>query len=454
MEKKDFYLGAATAALQIEGSLAADGSGKSTWEVFAAQPGKVLNNDTPAVACDHYRRYEADLDLMAALEIEMYRFSTAWPRIFPEGYGRINQKGIDFYARLIDGLLQRGIEPMVTLYHWELPQTLQERGGWANRDTAKYFADYAGVLLERFGDRVKYWITHNEPQVTTVLGHLEGVHAPGIKDFATASRVAHHLLYSHQLVREVFQELNLPQGRLGVALNLSPVHAASDRPEDLAAAARYDAFLNRWFLDPLLQGTYPEVMCALWREHGIAYPLERMEELQAGTVDFLGINYYTRSRVQGLDGKADAGDAFLRLAHLPPELPVTEMGWEIYPAGIYELLARIGKENKDLPLFITENGAAFPDQVDADGKVKDGQRIAYLREHLAQVKRAKEEGVKVQGYLVWSLLDNFEWAYGYSKRFGLVYVDYPTQKRIIKNSGYWYRDIIRRKQQNGQLIVP
>lgn len=449
MHERDFYLGAATSALQIEGSLAADGSGKSSWEVFAAQPGNVVNNDTPAIACDHYRRYEADLDLMSELGIEMYRFSTAWPRIFPAGYGGINQKGLDFYARLIEGLLERGIEPMLTLYHWELPQTLQERGGWANRDVAKYFADYAATMLEHFGDRVKYWITHNEPWVTTVLGHLEGVHPPGSKDFTIASQVAHNLLYSHQLVRSRFQELNLPQGQLGIALNLSPVHGASDQPEDLAAVARYDAFLNGWFLDPILKGTYPEEMCALWRKHGVSYPLERMEELQAGTVDFLGINYYTRNRVKGLDGKDDSGDHLLRLAHLPPEFAVTEMGWEIYPAGIYELLTRISRENKELPLFITENGAAFADQVDADGQVKDERRIEYLREHLAQVRKAREEGVKVQGYLAWSLFDNFEWAFGYDKRFGLIYVDYATQKRTFKNSAYWYRDQIRRPHQNG-----
>ncbi|NLY90028.1 MAG: family 1 glycosylhydrolase, partial [Firmicutes bacterium] len=320
------------------------------------------------------------------------------------------------------------------------------RGGWANRDVAKYFADYAGAMLEHFGDRVKYWITHNEPWVTTVLGHLTGVHPPGLRDFSVASQVAHNLLYSHQLVRSRFQEMALPQGQLGMALNLSPVHGVSNQPEDLAAAARYDAFLNRWFLDPLLKGTYPEEMCALWREHGISYPLERMEELQAATVDFLGINYYTRERVKGWDGKEGSGDERLRLAYTPPVLPVTEMGWEIYPAGIYELLTRISRENKDLPLFITENGAAFPDQVDADGNVKDERRIEYLQEHLAQVRRAKAEGVKVQGYLVWSLLDNFEWAYGYSKRFGLVYVDYTTQKRIIKNSGYWYRDQISQEK--------
>ncbi|NLW58951.1 MAG: beta-glucosidase [Firmicutes bacterium] len=447
MQKNDFYLGVATSALQIEGSLAADGSGQSLWEVFAAQPGKVFNNDTPALACDHYRRCEADLDLMAALGIEMYRFSTAWPRIFPAGAGALNQKGLDFYARLIDGLLERGIEPMLTLYHWELPQTMQERGGWANRDVAKYFADYAGTMLERFGDRVKYWITHNEPWVTTVLGYWEGVHPPGTKDFAVASQVAHHLLYSHQLVWRIFQELNLPQGQLGIALNLSPVHAASNQPADLAAADRYDAFLNRWFMDPVLKGTYPEALCTLWREQGVSYPLERMDELQAGTINFLGINYYTRNRVQA--GSGDALYALLRLEQLPPELPATEMGWEIYPDGLYELLTRISRENKELPLFITENGAAFPDQVDADGRVKDEQRIAYLEAHLAQVRRAKEEGVNVRGYLVWSFLDNFEWTYGYSKRFGLVYVDYATQKRIIKDSGYWYRDQINRKKQKG-----
>jgi beta-glucosidase len=251
------------------------------------------------------------------------------------------------------------------------------------------------------------------------------------------------------LVWNRFQELSLPQGQLGIALNLSPIQGGSNQPEDLAAAARYDAFLNRWFLDPILKGTYPEEMCALWREHGVSYPLERMEELQAGTVDFLGINYYTRNLVKGWDGKDDSGDDLLRLAQMPPELAVTEMGWEIYPAGLYELLTRINQENKDLPLFITENGAAFADQVEADGQVKDERRIEYLREHLAQVRKAREEGVKVQGYLAWSLFDNFEWAFGYDKRFGLIYVDYPTQKRIIKKSGYWYREQIRRKNENG-----
>lgn len=445
MQKNNILYGAATSSLQIEGSLTADGCGKSIWEEFAARPGNVVDNDTPAIACDHYRRYGEDLKIMSELGIELYRFSIAWPRIFPEGKGGINQKGVDFYARLIDGLLQWGIEPMITLYHWELPQALQDKGGWANREVIKDFTEYACTMFKCFGDRVKYWVTHNEPWITAVLGHLTGTNPPGHKSFAIASTVAHNLISSHQMVWNEFKAMNLSQGQLGIALNLSPIHGVGKEPADLAAVARYDAFLNRWFLDPLLKGTYPEEMCALWREHGVSYPLDREEELQAGPVDFLGVNYYTRNRVKGLHGSDVSHDQLLQMQYMPPERGVTEMGWEIYPEGLYELLTRISQEDQDLPLYITENGAAFADQVDIDGKVKDEQRIAFLQEHLAQVKRAIDDGVKVQGYLVWSLLDNFEWTQGYSKRFGLVYVDYATQKRIIKDSGYWYRDFISQK---------
>ncbi|MBE3599774.1 MAG: beta-glucosidase [Limnochordaceae bacterium] len=433
-----FLWGAATAAYQIEGAVDEGGRGESIWDRFSHTPGKTRDGDTGDVACDHYHRYRDDVRIMRELGLAAYRFSVAWPRIFPEGRGRPNPDGVAFYERLLDELEKAGIQPVVTLYHWDLPQALQDRGGWPHRDTAYRFADYAAWMFDRLGDRVPYWITHNEPFVVSILGHVTGEHAPGLNDPAAGFRTAHHLLLSHGLAVQAFREGGRRKGRIGITLNLSPVHPASGSPEDEAAARRVDGLINRWFLDPLFRGAYPEDMV----EHfGRLIPLPEASEadmrLISQDVDFLGVNYYSRQVV-----RHDPGELFLQMRQIDGPGPKTEMGWEVYPAGLGEILRRLHEAYTKAPLFVTENGAAYPDTVSPDGAVHDPDRIAYLRDHLLELSRVIAGGVPVQGYFLWSLMDNFEWAHGYSKRFGILYVDYPTQRRIWKDSAYWYRRVI------------
>jgi len=437
----NFVWGAATAAYQIEGAYNEDGKGESIWDRFCRTPGKVQDGDRGGIACDFYHRYRDDVKLMKSMSLNAYRFSIAWSRIFPQGKGQVNQRGLDFYERVVDELLDSGIEPFVTLYHWDLPQALQEKGGWANRDTIGYFKDYAEEVSRKLGNRVHFWITHNEPWVVSFLGHHSGIHAPGTKNLSTALKVSHHLLLSHGETVAVIRDNGDEKTQVGITLNLSPVYPVSESEEDKKAAKRWDGYLNRWFLEPIYKGSYPEDMLALYGDKAPEIQAQDLERISTKT-DFLGVNYYTRTVV-----KADKKEVFLGLSQVKPTgAEYTEMDWEIYPPGIYEILKRVHNDYDAPVIYITENGVAFPDKIDKNGRVNDESRIEYLKGHFLQAHRAIEDGVKLSGYFVWSLLDNFEWAYGYSKRFGLVYTDYPTQKRIIKASGWWYKKVI---EENG-----
>ena len=434
-----FKFGAATAAYQIEGAWDEDGRGESIWDRFCRTPGAVLNGDDGNVACDHYHRWRGDLDLLAAMRIESYRFSIAWPRVQPDGRGALNRKGVRFYRKLVEGLLERGIEPVATLYHWDLPQALQDTGGWAERDTAERFAEYAGQMAAELGDVVAQWITHNEPWVVAFLGHAEGRKAPGIRDWPTALRVSHHLLVSHGLAVQALRG-GTPAGTpVGITLNLHPQRPVSDSEEDRAAARIADGYANRWFLDPVFRGSYPEDLLERFgRRFG---PPESVEPgdlaLTAQPIDFLGVNYYFPLRVQ-----ADPSRVPLGIAHADPVGPLTTMGWEQDPSGLHEILTRVRRDYGDIPIYITENGAAFDDGNVVEGFVDDPARVRYLEGHLAALVRAIAEGVDVRRYFAWSFLDNFEWEHGYQQRFGIVHVDYATQRRVPKRSGLWYRDHI------------
>jgi beta-glucosidase len=445
-----FRLGAATAAYQVEGAVREGGRGDSIWDDFCRLPGAVAGGDSGEVACDHYRRWRSDLDLMVALGLESYRFSIAWPRVQPDGRGRLNARGVSFYRRLAEGLLERGIEPVATLYHWDLPSARQDDGGWAVRDTAERFAEYAALMADRLGDVVTQWITHNEPWVVAFLGHAEGVKAPGIRDWVTALRVSHHLLLSHGLAVRALRSGGGRDARVGITLNLAPVYAASEAEADVAAAARLDGHLNRWFLDPVLRGEYPRDMVALFKRcYGPRdVVLDGDLGVIASPVDFLGVNYYMPKRVRDEPRRAPLG-----LVDAGPRPPLTAMGWEVDADGLHSLLLRLRDDYGDIPVYITENGAAFDGEEVVDGCVDDLERVAYLRDHLAALERAVADGVDVRRYYAWSLLDNFEWEHGYSKRFGIVHVDYDTQRRTPKRSGLWYRDYIARARNLNSYVA-
>jgi beta-glucosidase len=430
----DFDWGAATASYQIEGAVHEDGRGESIWDRFCATPGKVRNGESGAVACDFYHRYPNDIALMRHLGIDSFRFSVAWPRILPEGRGLVNGPGLDFYDRLVDRLLESGIQPCVTLYHWDLPQALEDRGGWPAREIVDAFAEYVEVVARRLGDRVRHWITHNEPWIVAWLGYGWGVHAPGRASEADALAAAHHVLLSHGRAVEVLRR-EAPGTEVGITLNLMHDYPASDAEEDVAATRHVDGFRNRWFLDPLYRAEYPADIL----EH-YAASLPRVEDGDmaaiAAPIDVLGINTYSRGVIgAGPDG---GRPIFVR----PPESEYTDMDWEVYPDGLHDLLVRLRDDYAPARIAITENGAAFSDLRGHDGRVRDPERQAYLERHIEAVARAVEDGVPVSGYYVWSLLDNFEWAHGYAKRFGIVYVDYPTLERVPKGSFEWYRDFI------------
>ncbi len=432
-----FVFGVATAAIQIEG--ATDKRGPSIWDTFAREPGRVASGDTPDTACDHYHRWEEDLDLMASLGVDAYRFSISWPRVLPNGSGTPNREGIDFYKRLVEGLHARGIEPLATLYHWDLPQALQDAGGWPARDTAQRFADYAALMFEELGDGVSRWITHNEPFVTAFLGHAYGTKAPGRRDWREALQVAHHVLLSHGLAVRRFRAVGPRDGSIGITVDFWPASPLTSSDADHEAVQRWDAFRNRWFLDPVLRGEYPDDLVR-WFASRLG-PLELGPdddlELISQATDFLGANYYTRIVVA-----ENRFDGPLCVRHVEPTTPTTGMGWQVAPGGLYDLLVRIKREYGEIPILITENGSAFDDPQPTNGLVDDPGRLAYLRDHLSAVARAITDGVPVDGYYTWSLLDNFEWEHGYAKRFGIVYVDYETQRRIPKQSALWYRDLI------------
>jgi beta-glucosidase len=429
--------GAATAAYQVEGAVREEGRGQSIWDTFSHTPGKIANSDTGDVACDHFHRYRDDIALMRELGLGGYRFSIAWPRIFPLGSGRPNAAGLDFYRRLVDELHTAGIEPYATLYHWDLPQTLQDRGGWGNRDTVLRFGELAHTVAAALGAGVHHWFTINEPWVAAFLGHWTGDHAPGDRYFALALRAAHNLLLAHGEAMTALRAEMRPGDEAGIVLNLAPCVPAGDSNADLEAAARLDGFANRWFLDAVYRGAYPDDMIALYGD--------LMPEIAPGDMalisqptDMLGVNYYTRS-VVAYDPAATPLQA-RRI--VPPGTPVTAMGWEVYPEGLYDILRRVHDDYTPARMLVAENGAAYDDVV-LDGVVDDPEREAYLREHLLHAHRAVADGVPLGGYFVWSLLDNFEWAWGYGKRFGIVYVDYATQERIIKRSGRWYAEATR-----------
>ncbi len=436
-----FLWGAATASYQIEGSPSSDGKGESIWDRFSHTPGNIFDDDSGDTACEHYRIYREDVRRMADLGLNAYRFSISWPRIFPEGSGKPNQKGLDFYRRLIEELHNYKIKPVVTLYHWDMPQALQDQGGWGNRDTAKYFGQYAACVFESIDLPVDRWITLNEPWVSAFLGYALGVHAPGLNDFNIALQAAHNLLLGHGLAIRSFRDIKRKDEPIGITLNLNPIEPASDSKPDLAQAVRTDGFMNRWFLDPIFRGSYPQDMVEVFSR---SFDLPDIEEedtaVIAEPIDYLGINNYTRILVRA----GSSEDDFMGNPLNPPEAEYTEMGWEVYPRGIYELLTRVHRDYGPLPLYITENGAAFDDKPDKDGRIDDSSRINYLQDYLIEAWKAMQEGVLLEGYFVWTLMDNFEWSFGYSKRFGLIYVDYPTQKRYFKDSAYWYRDVISR----------
>ncbi|HKP17749.1 MAG TPA: GH1 family beta-glucosidase [Gaiellaceae bacterium] len=438
MSRDGFVWGAATAAFQIEGATRADGRGESIWDRFAASAGKVAHGDTGDPACEHYYRWPEDLDLMRSLGIQGYRFSIAWPRIQPAGRGRANQRGIDFYRQLVEGLRERGITPLATLYHWDLPQALQDEGGWAERSIVERFGEYAALVFESLGDVVSDWITHNEPWVTSFLGYAYGTKAPGLTDWTAALRAAHHSLLAHGAAVQRFREGG-HEGRIGITLDLTVAHPASPTPDDEEAARRLDGFHNRWFLDATLRGAYPADMVDLYEQR--VGPFDFVAEgdfaLIAQRIDFLGVNFYRPNFA------AAVGDgSILGLRDVDLEYDHTAMGWPIVPAALTDLLVRLRQDYGDIPLVITENGAAFDDELNGDGVVEDEQRVDYLRGHVEALDRARAEGVDVRGYYVWSLLDNFEWEHGYGKRFGIVFVDFPTQRRIPKRSALWYRDLI------------
>ena len=437
----DFRWGCATSAYQIEGAVAADGRGESIWDRFCGTPGRIRDGSSGAVACDHYRRWPQDLDLARDLGLNAYRFSIAWPRIFPQGAGPVpDRRGLDFYSRLVDGLLERGIEPWPTLYHWDLPQALQDRGGWTNRDTATAFAEFAAAVARVLGDRVTHWTTHNEPWCSAFLGHLEGVHAPGLRGWRPALQACHHILLSHGLATQVLRTA-MPAARIGLALSLHPCRPESAAVADAAAAARHDGLRNRWFLDPLYGRGYP---AATWERFGADVPSVRDEDLAtiAAPTDFLGVNYYFPETIADAPGDGPLGARVVQ----PAAAEVTACGWEVCPEGMVGLLERVTREYAPAAIFLTENGACYDDRVAADGSIPDTQRRAYLQRHVAALREAIARGVPVRGYFAWSLLDNFEWAEGYTRRFGLTYVDFDSQRRTLKASGNWYRDFLRPRQ--------
>ena len=457
-----FAWGSATAATQIEGAASEDGRSPSIWDAFCATPGKVRGGDTAEVACDHYHRMKEDLDLMASLGLQSYRFSVSWSRVLPEGSGAVNETGLDFYQRLVDGLLERGITPLLTLYHWDLPQVLDDRGGWLNRDTAQHFAELADVVGRSLGDRVATITTLNEPFCSAFLGYASGVHAPGHTDNGEALTAAHHLNLAHGRAVSALRSVVPATSTLSVTLNLAHVSPASDAAEDVAAAAHVDAVANRIFLDPILRGHYPARLVED-TQHLTDWSFVQDGDLEviSAPIDVLGVNYYTPAVVAAPTSEllaqttgrwvndpsqSDAGPSpwpGTDLAFAVPQPgPYTDMGWPIAPETFTELLVGVHRDYPEIPLVITENGCACADVPGPDGEVDDADRIAYLSEHLAAVHTAITAGVDVRGYYVWSLMDNFEWAWGYGKRFGIVYVDYESQQRVPKASARWFRKVI------------
>jgi beta-glucosidase len=442
-----FRWGVATSSYQIEGAVAEDGRTPSIWDTFCRVPGAVDNGDTGDVACDHYHRMPEDVALIADLGLDTYRFSVAWPRVQPGGRGPANPAGLAFYDRLVDELLGRGVDPWVTLYHWDLRQELEDAGGWPARDTAYRFADYAELVFAALGDRVKTWTTLNEPWCSAMLGYAYGQHAPGRQNLGDGIAAVHHLLLGHGLAAQRLRAAAGTPIELGITLNLAPADPATDSAADRDAARAADGLANRLYLDPLIRGRYPEDVLADLADEGVRIPVQDGDlAVISAPIDVLGVNFYFGQLHSGVDEQGRERDERGRPVRrvVPRDLPRTAMGWEIVPDSFTDLLVRLHRDYPEVPLMITENGAAFVDQPDAEGYVADDDRVAYLAEHLRAVARARQAGADVRGYFAWSLLDNFEWAYGYDKRFGIVRVDYDTQRRTPKRSAHWYRDTIRR----------
>jgi beta-glucosidase len=435
---KGFIWGIASSAYQIEGAWKEDGKGVSIWDTFVHTPGNIINNETGDITIDHYHRFKEDVSMMAELGLRHYRFSIAWTRILPEGTGQVNRKGLAFYDRLIDTLLKHKIEPYLCLFHWDLPQTLQDRGGWPKRETAFHFAEYARLVTRHFGDRLNVIMTHNEPLVAAFAGHFLGIHAPGSRDMGAALRAAHHILLSHGLAAEAIRAEAKKPLKVGITLNLTPVYPATDYKKDKEAAVTVDAIMNRMVLDPLLKGTSPIEEFKLVK--ALARGLIQSGDLaKIQTLDLLGINYYSRAVI-----KHSAKKPVIGVEQVNPEGNEYSGMWEIYPQGLHALLLRVQKDYAPkCEIMITENGIPVPDGLDFDGRIRDERRIRSLKNHLYQIHRAMHDGVPVKGYFHWSFMDNFEWALGYGQRFGFVYVDFKTQKRTTKDSGHWFSGVIR-----------
>ena len=438
-----FIWGVSSSAHQIEGAWNEDGKGESIWDRFTHTPGRILGDANADVACDHYHRWREDITLMAELGVTGYRFSVAWTRIIPDGGSEINEAGVAFYSDLVDALLAHGITPLVTLYHWDLPQVLQERGGWVNRGTVDAFARYADAVSSALGDRVQHWITHNEPWVASMLGYLNGVHAPGVTDWSSALAAAHHLLLSHGRAVPILRE-NSPGAQVGIALDCRPSYPASIDPADLQAQRHFDGYRNRWFFDPVFGRGYPADVAQAYREAGRIDNLDPfelpgdMDEI-AAPIDFLGLNYYTSVTVGA--GSQETDDPEVAPGPEPPD-GFTEMGWNVTPSALTSFLLRIHEEYSPNSILITENGASYSDGPDESGVVNDLRRIAYIESHLVAIASAIEAGVPATGYFHWSLMDNFEWALAYSQRFGLIWTDTHTGLRLPKKSFDWYRRVI------------
>lgn len=442
---KDFIWGAATAAYQIEGAWNEDGKGESNWDRFSHTPGKVLEGHTGDVACDHYHHFPEDIELMKHLGLAAYRFSTSWARVLPQGRGKVNQAGLDFYSRLVDGLLEANIMPFATLYHWDLPQALEAEGGWTVRSTAEAFAEYAEAISKHLGDRVKSWATLNEPACSAWLGYLTGIDAPGIKDINKALQASHHLMLAHGLALPVLRR-NAPKAEIGIVLNTSWAEAASNSRADLDAARKNDGLWGRWFIDPVFGRGYPQDVLRDAIAQG-ARP-DIMEcvkpgdiEVIAAPLDFLGINYYTRNLVRA-DEKGNEPQERFKAAKTPENF--SELDWEKYADGLHYLLTRVAFEYQPRKLYVTENGASYSIGPDEDGRVHDIHRVTYYKEHIAAMQRSIQAGVPLAGYFAWSLLDNFEWRSGYTQRFGIVWVDFDTQERVLKDSALYYRNVIKK----------
>ncbi|MDP4090500.1 MAG: GH1 family beta-glucosidase [Bacillota bacterium] len=434
---EDFIWGAATSAYQIEGAAFEDGKGESIWDRFSHTPGKIKNEHNGDIACDHYHLYAEDVKLMKELGLKSYRFSISWPRIFPDGDGKLNVKGMEFYKKLVNLLLENDIIPNATLYHWDLPQKLQDKGGWTNRETADRFADFAGYVFKELGDLVPFWATLNEPAAAAFAGYAAGVHAPGLNNPEVCLAVAHNLLLAHGKAVKAYRQLGL-KGKIGIVLDMWHNYPATDSEEDIKAAWINNNTINKWFSDPVFKGLYPTIPGEPG-QFGMSLPEVQQGDMEliSTPVDFLGLNVYSRNVV-----KANP-DIPNGIEVVPQNGAVTDIGWEVYPQVIYDLLTLLHKEYNGIDIYITENGAAFRDTVNSEGRVEDDDRVDYLRRHFEQAHRAIEAGVNLKGYYVWSLMDNFEWAEGYTKRFGIVHVDFDTLTRTPKNSALWYSEVIR-----------